>query len=164
MTGEVKETRLCGYCGWPFEVTPRHRSERVVPYCSLGCRRLSEEKHVAYEAKHIEITEQLEREMAEARARRADLADALADLPDGVAERLKEFFFGWLRLPQHMRDVMALRFCGLSYSDIGEMHGVSTQAAHKAAVGAATHNPIIDAATGLARERDDKDQLTLSLA
>lgn len=151
---ETVETMLCHYCGWPFAVTARHRAEKVVPYCSLGCRRLSEERHVAYEAKHIEMTELLEREMAEAVERQADISAALVDLPEGVADRLREFLRGWLRLPAHTRDVLALRFTGMSYSDAARRIGVTVQAVHKAAVEAATRNAVIDAATGLAKEAE----------
>jgi hypothetical protein len=145
----VVETHICPYCGWVYAATPRHMNEKVFPYCSLGCRRLSEEKHVVYEAKHIEITDQLEREMAEARAAQADISDALADLPAGVAERLQAFFWGWCRLTAHARDVLAMRFSGLSYADIGRLRGTSTQAAHKLVAEAAAANPVIRAFSGL---------------
>lgn len=36
MSGD--ESRTCPYCGWPFKPTERHRTERVLPFCSHGCR------------------------------------------------------------------------------------------------------------------------------
>ena len=150
MTQDTAPTpSTCPYCGWHFTATARHASEKVLPYCSLGCRRLSEEKHVVYEAKHVEIVETLEREMAEARAAQADISAALADLPEGVAGRLREFFWGWCRLSAPARDVLALKFAGLSYAEIGRMRETSTQAAHKLVAEAACGNAVVRTFSGL---------------
>jgi endogenous inhibitor of DNA gyrase (YacG/DUF329 family) len=158
VTNETETTptvKTCPYCGWTFNPTARHASEKVLPYCSLGCRRLSEEKHVVYEAKHVEIVETLEREMAEARAAQADMSEALADLPEGVAERLREFFWGWCRLSPPARDVLALRFAGLSYADAGRVRGTSTQAAHKLVAEAAGSNSVVRTFAGRAEPESD---------
>lgn len=146
----TNETNKCPYCGWTFEVTARHRSEKVFPYCSHGCSIACVEKHVAFEERHIEFKEEITAgEMPPEYV--ADLSP-LADLPENLEDRLRAFFVEWTRLPERTRECIALRLRGIPFWTIGELQGISTQAAHKAAKKAARRSPVIKAALGMALE------------
>ena len=136
----------CPYCSWEFTPTARHESEKVLPYCSLGCRRLSMERHVAFEEKHLAIVKEHEAELARAVAAQADIERegiaVLDELPGGLADRLREFLRGWSRLPMMERESLARKLCGLSYATQGRMQKVSTQAVHKLVMKAADRNEI----------------------
>ena len=145
-----QETHRCPYCGWPFVVTPRHRSERVYPYCSHGCSIACVEKHVAFEERHCELKEEITAgEMPVDYV--PDLAP-LAELPDVMEDRLRAFFVEWTRLNERTRECIALRLRGIPFWTIAELQGISTQAAHKAAKKAAMRSPVIKAALGMALE------------
>jgi hypothetical protein len=144
-------TQTCPYCNWPFTPTEKHTLERVLPYCSLGCRRLSVEKHVAFEERHVELTEFMEREAGLAVAGYKESVDSLADLPDEWREKLASFLWHLVRLPAGVREHVCLLFQGLTYAEIGRVKGVTKQAAHKATVDAATKCDTIANYTGLGR-------------
>lgn len=144
------ETLKCPYCGWPFVVTSRHRSERVLPYCSHGCSIACVEKHVAFEERHIEFKEEITAGELPADYV-ADLAP-LADLPSTMEDKMRAFFVEWTRLPERTRECIALRLRGIPFWTIAELQGISTQAAHKAAKKAAMRSPVIKAALGMALE------------
>jgi len=143
----------CPYCSWEFTPTARHESEKVLPYCSLGCRRLSMERHVAFEEKHLAIIKEHEAELARAVAAQGDIERegiaVLDDLPGDLADRLREFLRGWCRLPSVTRDVLALRLCGMSYATVGRLRGTSVQAAHKVVAEAAVGNGVVRGFAGL---------------
>ncbi len=147
MSPTTNETHRCPYCGWEFTVTPRHRSEKVFPYCSHGCSIACVERHVAFEERHCELKEEVvSGELAPEYA--PDLTP-LAGLPPEIEERLRSFFVEWTRLNERTRECIALRLRGIPYWTAGELNGISTQAAHKAAKKAAMRSPLIKAALGM---------------
>lgn len=129
---DTAETMLCHYCGWPFAVTPRHRAEKVVPYCSLGCRRLSEERHVAHEAKKIQLVEDLGDIVEHAQAQYASSTASLADLPEEYKAKLLDFLDSLIGLTPAELQTVLLTFQGKTPSEIARLKDVSAQAAHKA--------------------------------
>jgi len=149
-TKNEAETKKCPYCGWVFEVTPRHKNERVLPHCSHGCRIAMEERHVAFEERHCELKEEIT--AGEMPVDYVPDLSPLVDLPDSIEDRMRAFFVEWTRLNEHTRECIALRLRGIPFWTIGELQGISTQAAHKAAKKAAMRSPVIKAALGMALE------------
>lgn len=149
MTNEM-ETKVCNYCGWVFKITPRHRSERVLPYCSHGCRIACEERHVAFEERHCELKEEII--SSELPADFAPDLDTVADLSPEVTDKLREFFRQWVRLSEDTRECVASRLSGARYWTIGELRGISKQAAHKSAIKAARRDPVLAKALNLEKE------------
>ncbi len=141
------ETKKCPYCGWTFEVTPRHRSEKVYPFCSHGCSIAMVEKHVAFEERHCELKEEIT--AGEMPVDYVPDLSPLAELPPTVEDGLRAFFVEWTRINENTRVCIALRLRGLPYWSIAELQGISTQAAHKAAKKAAKRSPILAAALAM---------------
>ena len=76
----------------------------------------------------------------------------LLDLPDDVAEKLRDFFCEWLRMKSPARDCVAMRLLGGSHVDIGAIRGVSKQAIHKTVKAAMSQCPTIAIALGKTQE------------
>lgn len=146
MTRET-ETHKCPYCGWTFAVTPQHRHQRVYPYCSHGCRIAMEERHVAFEERHCELKEEIT--AGEMPADYEPDLSPLADLPKTVEDKMRAFFVEWTRLNEHTRVCIALRLRGIPFWTIGELLGISAQAAHKSAKKAAQRSLVLASALDL---------------
>jgi hypothetical protein len=144
------ETKKCPYCGWIFEVTPRHKNERVLPHCSHGCRIAMEERHVAFEERHCELKEEIT--AGEMPVEYVPDLTPLADLPQSAEEKIRSFFCEWTRLNENTRVCIALRLRGLPFWSIGELLGISAQAAHKSAKKAAKRSVVLASALNLELE------------
>jgi endogenous inhibitor of DNA gyrase (YacG/DUF329 family) len=153
----TNETHRCPYCHWVFEVTPRHRSEKVYPFCSHGCSIAVVEKHVAFEEHHCELREEIT--AGEMPAEYEPDLSPIADLPGEIEERLRAFFVEWTRIPENTRVCIALRLRGIPFWTIGELQGISKQAAFKAARKAAMRSPVLAAALAMDLKAPAVDRL-----
>jgi hypothetical protein len=94
---EENLTGCCPYCEWTFTITRRHRAERVLPYCSHGCRLAGIDEPSSYV---FEVDEER-------------MSAAKAEQPGWVGtaglEPIRAFMRTWISATPLLRDVVAVR-------------------------------------------------------
>jgi DNA-directed RNA polymerase specialized sigma24 family protein len=136
-------TKTCPYCGWEFTPTTRHRAERVLPYCSHGCRLACASEPSHHGASHVSIDAAGEIE-----------AHATEDQPQSMAlAQVEHMAWVLIQLAPRERDVVLYRLRDWPYSEIGAALGVTLQAAEQCLADVMRRVPVVDRMFRVKRER-----------
>lgn len=125
--------QVCPYCDWTFTVTRRHVSERVLPYCSHGCR-LAVQAAPSNKGQNMVTLDHA-----------SEIAQPVAEVEPTNAVQRAQSQFAWalrnlMSFDRVTRDCVCLRYlhetgsdCNVahSYESIGRRYGISPQAVEK---------------------------------
>lgn len=122
-------TGTCPYCGWTFAITKRHEGERVLPYCSHGCR-LAVEAPTSRGGQSIVSWDGDSDDRA--RVQPAPDVCLCQTVRDRVVAGFQQAMQGFFSLDRSTRDLVVERFVNpdTQIAETARKFGVSQQAAH----------------------------------